>query len=352
MIIKIMHYKTWFNFDSDKMEANIRRNSSKPLFERMVVVGNKTGRFFTLLTFLFRGMKMLKSITCLFVIITTSPCLAYCQQAKQEIEAINKSIAHFYSGGMVDSIVAHYGKTFMYMPEYKPIITNTADLKAFYAGWFKSVAITDYSKHIYEILPIDSFLLETGNFSLQYVKAGNPANYSGKYMIIWKRGQAGKLQIVSEIFGSNTYIASENVPYTQVVVKENKLLYKNKVGKKILPAVLAYSGKVATAVINGDGNERANGFTEDGIYMPHFDQMQIGMAAIRPYMLKTYSPGVFTYNINTFYEIFDTGGFVFLNGAFKVGNRKGGFTGNMSNLLKKESNGKLLMYRQLAHNDR
>ena len=297
-------------------------------------------------------MKKLKSIIRIFVIITASPCFVYCQQEKQEIEAINSSIAHFYTAGMADSIVACYGKTFMYMPEYKPVITNTADLQAFYAGWFKSVAIKDYSKHIYEILPIDSFLLETGNFSLKYAKAGHPANYSGKYMIIWKRGPAGKLQIVSEIFGSNTYIAGENMPYTGVVVKENTLLDENNVSEKILPAVLAYSEQVAKAVINGDGNGRANGFTEDGIYMPHFDQMQIGMAAIRPYMLKTYNPGVFTYNINTYYEIFDTGGFVLLNGAFKVGNREGGFTGNMSNLLKKGSNGKMLMYRQLAHNDR
>jgi hypothetical protein len=47
--------------------------------------------------------------------------------------------------------------------------------------------------------------------------------------------------------------------------------------------------------------------------------------------------------------------FVFLNGPFNVGSekagREGGFSGKMCNLMKKGSNGKLLMYRQLANNN-
>jgi ketosteroid isomerase-like protein len=57
---------------------------------------------------------------------------------------------------------------------------------------------------------------------------------------------------------------------------------------------------------------------------------------------------------DTFCEIFDTGDFVFLSGHFKVsfdnGTDKGTFEGNMSNLMKRGKDGKLLLYRQLAHN--
>jgi ketosteroid isomerase-like protein len=57
---------------------------------------------------------------------------------------------------------------------------------------------------------------------------------------------------------------------------------------------------------------------------------------------------------DTFHEIFDSGDFVFLSGHFEVGfgkgDNKGSFDGNMSNLMKRSKDGKLLMYRQLAHN--
>jgi hypothetical protein len=48
--------------------------------------------------------------------------------------------------------------------------------------------------------------------------------------------------------------------------------------------------------------------------------------------------------------------FVFINGHFKGGwgdqSTGGHFEGNVSNLMQREKNGKLLMYRQLANNGR
>jgi ketosteroid isomerase-like protein len=77
------------------------------------------------------------------------------------------------------------------------------------------------------------------------------------------------------------------------------------------------------AVLTSDGEARAKEFTMDGIYMPHVK--------------------------NTFHEIFDCGEFVFLSGHFEVsfdnGGNKGSFEGNMSNLMKRSKDGKLLIYR-------
>jgi ketosteroid isomerase-like protein len=88
--------------------------------------------------------------------------------------------------------------------------------------------------------------------------------------------------------------------------------------------------------------------------MPHFDPMQVGIENLRPYMLRTYTGSSITYVKDTYFEIFDSGDFVFLSGHFDVGfgngANKGSFEGNMSNLMKRSKDGKLLMYRQLAHN--
>ena len=56
----------------------------------------------------------------------------------------------------------------------------------------------------------------------------------------------------------------------------------------------------------------------DGIYMPHFDPMQVGMEKLRPYMLRMYTGSSITDVKDTFHEIFDSGEFVFLSGHFEV----------------------------------
>jgi ketosteroid isomerase-like protein len=159
--------------------------------------------------------------------------------------------------------------------------------------------------------------------------------YNGKYMTMWKRDSQGKLKIISEALGSDKYIDREDMPYAAVVVEE-------------------IDKGVVNAVLTGDGEARAKEFTIDGIYMPHFDPMQVGMEQLRPYMHRTYTGSSITYVKDTYHEIFDSGDFVFLSGHFEVafgkGAHKGSFEGNMSNLMKRGKDGKLLMYRQLAHN--
>lgn len=128
----------------------------------------------------------------------------------------------------------------------------------------------------------------------------------------------------------------------------------NILSEKLRAEIGEFDKGVVKAVLTGDGEARANEFTIDGIYMPHFDSMQVGMGKLRPYMLRTYTHSSITYVKDTFHEIFDTGDFVFLSGHFEVGfgqaGNKGSFEGNMSNLMKRSQDGKLLMYRQLAHN--
>jgi ketosteroid isomerase-like protein len=272
-----------------------------------------------------------------------------------ELEAIDSSMTDCYLKANADSLVVFYNKEFTYLPEYKPPIYETSDLQKFYAGWFMSQHIEFYKKKIYAVENIAGYVLEIGNFHLGYsTKAGAGKYYNGKYITMWKRDGSGRLKIISEAFGSDKYIKPEDMPYASVEVKETRKPDENILSQKLLPEIGEFDKGVVKAVLTGDGEARANEFTEDGIYMPHFDSMQIGMAMLKPYMLRTYTHNNITSVRDTFFEIFDTGDFVFLSGHFKVGFangvNKGFFEGNVSNLMKRNENGKLLMYRQLAHN--
>jgi ketosteroid isomerase-like protein len=274
---------------------------------------------------------------------------------KTELEAINYRLEVAYFKENTDSILGFYNKKFTYLPEYKPVIYDFQNLRQFYSDWFKSVNIKSFNKTIYSVEDVSGYFLEIGNFTLVYsISNGAEKNYAGKYMIMWKRNTSGILKIISEAFGSDKNINPEDIPYAAVDVKDSLLLNNNMVSSKLQPEIEQFDKGVVNAVVSGDGTARANEFTQDGIYMPHFDPTQIGMNMIMPYMLKTYKPNVITYVKDTYREIFDIGGFVFLSGHFKVafddGTNKGSFEGNMSDLMKRGKDGRLLMYRQLAHN--
>ena len=276
--------------------------------------------------------------------------------ASTELERINSRIEAAYSKGRVDSLLDLYDTACTYLPEYKATIYEKQDLRKFFTNWFKTDTIASYSKKIYSVEDIDGYVLEIGTFVLTSSKNGVPAPaYAGKYMIMWKRYSSTSLKILSEAFGSDKHVSPQDIPYAGVEVPDRRPLDSDDVSQALQPAIEAFDSGVVKAVMTGDGAARAAEFTADGIYMPHFDPMQIGMEMLKPYMLKTYRPNnAFKYVKDTFREIFTTPAYVFLVGHFKVGfangSTTGSFEGNMVNLMKWNTAGQLLMYRQLAHN--
>jgi hypothetical protein len=126
-------------------------------------------------------------------------------------------------------------------------------------------------------------LLELGTFSFHYSSIKNPqGEYKGNYMVLWKSDNDGKLSIVSETFGADTYIEPEVMPYADVQVEETNFIAIDKVSKKLIAEVEAFDTVVLKAVANGDGNSRANGFTDDAILLASFDSIHMGMESIRP----------------------------------------------------------------------
>ncbi|WP_205513977.1 YybH family protein [Longitalea arenae] len=276
---------------------------------------------------------------------------------KTELEALNNKIGALYRKEAADSILSLYANQFTFLPEYKPAIVERTALQAFFKDWFQQVNNIDYKKTIYKVEAISGYILEIGTFRLSYATDRHvPGNYTGKYMIMWQRNAASQLSLLSEAFGSDKNIGPADVPYANVVVKEDFVLDKNRLSAQLTNEIEAADKLVVQAVEQGNGQLRADGFTKDGIYMPHFGTILEGRDVILPYMKKIYVPEAKLYSKNTYREIFHTGDYVFLHGHFKGGwgdpVNGGKFEGNMSNLMKKNEKGEWMMHRQLANNDR
>ncbi|HWD89532.1 MAG TPA: nuclear transport factor 2 family protein [Mucilaginibacter sp.] len=297
-------------------------------------------------------------LVCVFVFLSIGRTSADNVQLQKtsdwlRVQALNKKIETDLIKGNVTALTGLYSPDCRYLPEFSPTVFGRKHLKSFFDHWLNAGRVLTYSKSSHEVQQIGDYLLETGNFNIQYtVGKGDSRNYRGKYMTIWKRGNGGSLLVLAEAFGADHQVTPEDMPYPAGDVKENQQ-ETFIVSAQLLPRLEAYDKMVVHSVLTGDGEARAAGFAPDGIYLPHFDPMQIGMAAIRPYMLKTYSPNTISYVRDTYRQFFDSGNFILLTGHFKVilnNANKSGFEGNMLNLMKRYGDGKLLMYRQLAHN--
>jgi len=270
------------------------------------------------------------------------------------VQACDEKIAIALIKGDVPALIKLYATDCTYLPEFGATLTGSDQLKDFYLAWLKYSRVTTYRKSIYEVQRIDNYLLETGNFTVTYKIATSAIReYTGKYMVIWRQDNSGQLKIFAEAFGADHYVEPADIPYAPGDVTANQPKVDFAASSNIKSLLKEYDRKVVHDVLTGDGAERAGGFTEDGIYMPHFDPMQIGMNTIRSYMLKTYHPNTISLVKDSLRELFDNGNFILLSGHFHVvlnNPQKTSFDGNMLNLMKRNSDGKLLMYRQLAHN--
>lgn len=271
-----------------------------------------------------------------------------------ELEAINSRIEQLYLTEDVNALTSLYASQFTFFPDYKPAIFEINALNKFFRDWFTAGDIKTYKKKIYTVEVYSDHLLELGTFSFHYSSIKNPqSEYKGNYMVLWKSDNDGKLSIISETFGADTHIEPEVVPYADVQVEETNFTAIDNVNKKLIAEVEEFDALVLKAVANGDGNARAEGFTEDAILLSNFDSIRAGMENIRPKMLKTYTPNM-SYIVKHYYNrIYDLGDYVFVAGQYKGGwgdsTNGGRFEGNMSNLLKRTKNGKLLMHRQAGN---
>ncbi len=276
---------------------------------------------------------------------------------RRELEAINSRTEQLYLTEDVNALTSLYASQFTFFPEYKPAIFEIKALTKFFKDWFTAGDVKIYKKKMSAVEVYSDHLLELGSFSFHYSSIKNPqGEYKGNYMVLWKSDKDGKLKIISETFGADTYIEPDVVPYADVQVEETNFTAIDNVNRKLIAEIEDFDAIVLKAVANSDGNARAEGFTKDAILLSNFDSIRVGMENIRPKMLKTYTSSM-SYIVKHYYNrIYDLGDYVFVVGQYKGGwgdSINGGrFEGNMSNLLKRAENRKLLMHRQAGNRDR
>lgn len=274
-----------------------------------------------------------------------------------EVEQLNTKIEQLYLSKNVQGLVDLYRDDLTFFAEYQPAILDKQTLQLFFADWFKSGTVQSFKKNIRVVERYADYILEIGTVTINYIiQQRTPGVYTGKYMMLWARDSEGKLTIVSDAFGADVYIEPDATPYASVHVKQTDYtdLQKN-IDPQLMKEVKEFDKELLKVIAEGNGEARANGFTDDAIMMGNFDSIRTGMKSIKPKLLSTYTPNT-TYKVqHTYSKLIDLGDYIFANGYYRGGptNPKNGgsFEGKMSNLLKRNKGGTLVMHRQLGNRD-
>lgn len=288
---------------------------------------------------------------------TTSDVAA--DRATKMLTEVNHNLEELLLNKQIQPLIDFYDQHAVVFAEYKSAMTEQTTIEHFYTDWLSLVDISAFKKIIYEVQVFRGYLLEVGTIHLSYSHTINKAEetiYHGKYMVFWQQGNEGQWRILSEIFGSETYLTPEEVPYAKVTIKECEMSENLNVDPELWSRVNNLNEQVIKDVEAGDGDKRSRDFTDDGIYMPHFERMLVGIEQIRPYMLKTYKPENAVYVKHRYYKIVDLQTHMLVlghfDGGWKNSESSGTFQGNMFNLRKRDEQGKWLMHRQMSVNDR
>jgi ketosteroid isomerase-like protein len=243
------------------------------------------------------------------------------------------------------------------MPEHSTARYGKEDIEDFYRQWFNGAKIGGLRKTPYEMLDFGDYAVETGAFVQTYTKNGaQPYAYSGKYMVLWATG-GDKPRIVSELWGANAPFDDAALPAVEDGASATDRTFRN--DAKIAEEIRGRNAIIGKLVSERKGNEHADLFLPDAIYMTYYTPMLVGIDDIRRYFIEHERPGevaidslsLITGNI---YPI-DGGnlqleqGFYVVN--WRAGNDSGTVRGKSLNLWKRNQDGKLMLYRQAVNHD-
>lgn len=290
-------------------------------------------------------------VLCLLITLQTQAQHSYMQQ----LHVINKQIAAAYLHHDTAGLLRIYADKAVSMPEYHLTLFGKKAIGNYLRKWMDSARVDSYSRQTYDITKAGDYLVETGTFSNKFSLRKKAIDYEGKYLNIWQMKPGGGLQLISEITGSTKDLERADLPLSTLQIPDTTLLPKPKADQTRI-TIQSLDDQVAELVVQRRGKDFAKYYTTDAIYMPYYMPMEIGKAAIDAYYREHEDPNT---KIDAVHigasRIIDVANYVLVDGYYKVdwrgGSTHGSITGKNISVWKRDGNGHLLLFRQMAVHD-
>lgn len=304
------------------------------------------------------GMNRLSFIFFLFAVGSFAQENSTNSGIKKQIEDYNASFAIAFTKGNEDDLVKAYTDQAIFMPEHSRQRVGIKTIRDFYKQWLKQAKITSYQKTILELQDFGNYVLEIGTFNEDLnLNEQKAFSYIGKYAVLWKKPSKKGVPptIAAEIWGSSSYFDDKNIPdINDIEIPKTKKYIPT---DKLTLEVKERNKTIKELVQNRQGAEHAKMFMPDAMYLTYYTPILSGEKEITDYFTEHEKPGTLRIeqiSIETSNIIYAQKAIVefgFYSVDWRDGDNHGNVKGKSINVWKKDSNGELLLFRQIVNHD-
>lgn len=257
----------------------------------------------------------------------------------------------------ISLLMEQYAPDAVCMPEYHNALYGKKDIQRYYETRFKASTITEYTRTLHDSHQAGKYVIESGTFSYTYTLTGKaPLAYTGKYLIVWKENKKHELKIVSEIWGSDSYLERTSLIFPENNARAYKTVPAVNIRTDVEKQITDRNMLISDCVKARDGATLATTYEEDAIYMPYYSPMLIGKEKITQYYLEHEDPAVKIDSVAIrFSRVQQAGDYAIVDGYYGVkwqsGDNAGIVTGKSINIWRRNKEGVFMLYRQMTNHD-
>jgi len=273
----------------------------------------------------------------------------------QELTRINDKLTKAWVQGDAATLLSFYDDSAVSMPEFHLALYGKRSVAAYLKQWLDAVHVVSCIRRTSDVSRAGDYLLETGIFDRRLSMQNKVTDYNTKYLAVWRIEPQGHLELISEITGSVKPLDRGDIPLSQWEAIDTAQVPKP-ADDANLKLIQQLNDQIADLVVKSKGAEFAAYYTGDAIYMPYYSPMLVGKPAIAAYYREHEDPktGIDAVWIKPS-RIIDTGNSLLVEGYYRVdwraGQSHGTVTGKNFSAWKRQADGRLLLFRQMAVHD-
>ena len=298
-----------------------------------------------------------RKLVCVIVIAFFLPVLSHAESCcVQQLNKANQQITEAYLNHDMAGLLRLYAGNSVSMPEYHVTLFGKEAIAEYQQRWMDSVQVTSYSRSTKDTTHTGHYLIETGVFSIGFVLRTKPVSYEGKYLTVWQVKPGGALKLLWEIAGSSKYLDRADLPLSSSQDLETARIPKPK-ANRTSATIQALNEKIAALVVERKGSEFGRYYSDDAMYGPYDMPMLSGKRAIDAYYREHEDPNSLLRAVRiSASSVIPDGEYVLVNALYQVDwggetGAHGTVTGKNITVWKRQTNGQLLMFRQMAVHD-
>ncbi|WP_404335003.1 hypothetical protein AB2M62_14965 [Sphingomonas sp. MMS12-HWE2-04] len=215
---------------------------------------------------------------------TVSPVRPLPVALRAEIVSRDSSLADARVAGNVETLMAHFERDSVLMPEHQPRLFGIDRGAVYYRAVMARLPVSAFTFVPADILPLGSGGLEWGTFKVSFRDGSGGASpaLDGKYVHLWRRQADGRLKLAAEAWGYLAPLENPASHWFADLPSGNRPAMDQ---DPQLAAELAALNAANASSVQQHDSARIAQYAEDAVYLPFAEQPQVGLAAIRSHLL-------------------------------------------------------------------